>query len=146
MMTLLTIGDVAKRTGLRVSALRYYEDVGILPPAERVAGKRRYDKAVLARLAVVRLAQDVGFSVAEIRSLVEGFNDTGVASERWQELASRKLSEVDALIRRAEHMRYLLEESLGCGCVTLDACQLVLQRSDPLSGQQEPLPSARPDL
>ncbi len=125
-MTMLTIGDVAKRTGLRVSALRYYEEVGVLPPAARVGGQRRYDEAVLARLAVVRLAQEVGFSVSEIRSLVEGFNDVGVASARWQELASRKLSEVDALIRRAEHMKQVLEESLGCGCLTLDACQLVL--------------------
>ena len=142
---MLTIGEVAARAGLRTSALRYYEDVGILPPAERVSGKRRYDEAVLARLAVVRLAQDVGFSVAEIRSLVEGFNDIGVASTRWQELASRKVNEVDALIRRAEHMKQLLEESLGCGCLTLNACQLVLQRSDPLASQQDDWPSARSD-
>src|SRR5918999_1076042 len=116
---MLTIGEVAERAGLRTSALRYYEEVGVLPPAERVGGKRRYDEAVLARLAVIRLAQEVGFSVAEIRSLVEGFDEVGVASTRWQELASRKLGEVDALIRRAEHMKLLLEDSLGCGCVTL---------------------------
>lgn len=127
---MLTIGEVARRAGLRPSALRYYEDEGILPPTMRVGGQRRYDEAVLARLAVVRLAQEVGFSVAEIRSLVEGFDEVGVASSRWQELASRKLSEVDALIRRAEHMKQLLEESLGCGCLTLDACQLVLQHDD----------------
>ena len=124
----LTIGEVAQRAGVRTSALRYYEEVGVLPPAERVGGQRRYDEAVLARLAVVRLAQEVGFSVAEIRSLVEGFNDRGVASQRWQELASRKLTEVDALITRAEHMKQLLEESLHCGCLTLDACALVLKR------------------
>jgi MerR family redox-sensitive transcriptional activator SoxR len=142
---MLTIGEVAKRAGVRTSALRYYEDVGVLPPAQRVGGKRRYDEAVLARLAVVRLAQDVGFSVTEIRSLVAGFNDVGVASARWQELASRKLTEVDALIRRAEHMKQLLEESLGCGCLTLDACQLVLRRGDPLSSQQDASPAARPE-
>lgn len=143
-MTMLTIGDVAKRTGLRVSALRYYEEVGVLPPAERAGGKRQYDEAVLARLAVIRLAQEVGFSVAEIRSLVEGFDDVGVSSDRWQALASRKLDEVDALINRAERMKHLLEESLGCGCLTLDACQLVLRHSDPPSSQQGALPSARP--
>jgi MerR family redox-sensitive transcriptional activator SoxR len=125
-MTKLTIGDVAKRTGLRVSALRYYEEVGVLPRAARVGGKRHYDEAVLARLAVIRLAQEVGFTVAEIRSLVEGFDDVGVSSDRWQELAGRKLDEVDALITRAERMKHLLEESLTCGCLTLDACQLVL--------------------
>jgi MerR family transcriptional regulator, redox-sensitive transcriptional activator SoxR len=142
---MLTIGDVAKRTGLRVSALRYYEEVGVLPPAARVGGKRHYDEAVLARLAAIRLAQEVGFSVAEIRSLVEGFDDVGIASARWQELASRKLGEVDALIRQAEHMKRLLEESLGCGCLTLDACQLVLRHSDPVRIQQDESHSARPD-
>lgn len=142
-MAMLTIGEVARRAGLRASALRYYEEVGILPPAERVGGKRRYDEAVLARLAVIRLAQDVGFSVAEIRSLVEGFDEAGVASTRWQELAGRKVGEVDALINRAEQMKRLLEESLGCGCLTLDACQLVLQRSDPLDGQQESVRTVR---
>jgi MerR family transcriptional regulator, redox-sensitive transcriptional activator SoxR len=127
-MAMLTIGEVARRAGVRTSALRYYEEVGVLPPAERIGGQRRYDEAVLARLAVVRLAQEVGFSVAEIRALVEGFDDVGVASDRWRELATQKLSEVDALITCAEHMKQLLEESLDCGCLTLDACTLVLQR------------------
>jgi MerR family redox-sensitive transcriptional activator SoxR len=144
-MAMLTIGEVAARAGLRTSALRYYEEVGILPAAARIGGKRRYDEAVLARLAVVRLAQEVGFSVAEIRSLVEGFDDAGVASARWQELASRKLNEVDALIRRAEHMKELLVESLGCGCLTLDACRLVLQRNNPLPSPRDTSPSERPD-
>lgn len=127
-MGTLPIGEVARRAGLRTSALRYYEEVGVLPPAERVGGQRRYDEAVLARLAVVRLAQDLGFSMAEIRALVEGFDDVGVPSERWRELASEKLTEVDALIRHAEHMKQLLEESLQCGCLTLDACTVVLAR------------------
>lgn len=127
-MTMLTIGEVARRAGVRTSALRYYEEVGVLPPAERSGGQRRYDEAILARLAVVRLAQEVGFTVAEIRSLVDGFDRVGVTSARWQELASRKLSEIEALIRRAEQMKQVLEESLHCGCLTLDACTLVLDR------------------
>jgi MerR family redox-sensitive transcriptional activator SoxR len=140
---MLTIGEVAKQAGVRPSALRYSEEVGVLPPAQRIGGQRRYDEAVLARLAVVRLAQEVGFSVAEIRSLVEGFADTGVASARWQELAHRKLAEIDALIRRAEHMKQLLAESLACGCLTLDACQLVLRRGESRPHEQA-VPSARP--
>lgn len=127
-MGTLTIGEVARRVGIRTSALRYYEEVGVLPTAERVSGQRRYDEAVLARLAVVRLAQDLGFTVAEIRALVEGFDDVGVPSERWREFANQKLTEVDALISHAEQMKQLLEESLQCGCLTLDACALVLKR------------------
>jgi MerR family transcriptional regulator, redox-sensitive transcriptional activator SoxR len=126
-MTTLTIGQVARRAALRTSALRYYEEVGVLPPVARVSGQRRYDEAVLARLAVVRLAQELGFSVAEIRALVEGFDDMGVPSNRWRELATRKLTEVDALITHAEQMKQLLKESLQCGCLTLDTCTLVLQ-------------------
>ena len=124
----MTIGEVAQRAGVRTSALRYYEEVGVLPPAERINGQRRYDAAVLARLAVIRLAQDLGFSVAEIRSLVAGFDHVGVDSARWREQARRKLTELDALITRAEHMKQLLEASLHCGCLTLDACELVLER------------------
>jgi MerR family redox-sensitive transcriptional activator SoxR len=133
-MAHLTIGEVARRTGLRPSALRYYEEVGVLPPAKRVGGQRRYDEGALARLAVVSLAQEVGFSIAEIRALVEGFADTGVDSARWRELATRKLGEVDALIRHAEQMKHLLVESLDCGCLTLDTCQLVQERvGEPLA-------------
>lgn len=132
-MATLTIGEVAARTGLRTSALRYYEAAGVLPPAERVSGQRRYDETVLARLAVVRLAQDAGFSVAEIRALVAGFDEAGVDAERWRALAGRKLSEIDARIRHAQEMKHLLETSLDCGCLTLDACQLVLERSAPHS-------------
>jgi MerR family redox-sensitive transcriptional activator SoxR len=127
---MLTVGEVAKRAGVRTSALRYYEAVGVLPPAARVGGQRRYEEAVLARLAVVRLAHDLGFSIAEIRSLVAGFDEVGVPSERWRELAARKLTEVEARITQAEHMKQLLAESLHCGCLTLDACAVVLARSE----------------
>ena len=130
-MSEMTIGEVAKRAGLRPSAVRYYEDVGILPPAARVGGQRRYDESVLARLAVIRLAQEVGFSVAEIRELVAGFDTAGIASARWREMAQHKMADVDALLQRAERMKLLLEASLDCGCLTLDTCQLVLQRRDP---------------
>lgn len=125
-MGALTIGEVAQRAGLRTSAVRYYEDAGVLPPAARVGGQRRYDETVLARLAVIRLAQEVGFSVAEIRALVDGFDNAGVASERWQEMARLKMADVNALLQRAERMKQLLEASLECGCLTLDTCQLVL--------------------
>jgi MerR family redox-sensitive transcriptional activator SoxR len=126
-MVSLTIGEVARRAGLRTSAIRYYEEVGVLPPTVRIGGQRRYDEAVLARLAVVRLAQEVGFTIAEIRSLVKGFDEAGVPSARWRQLATHKLTEVDALIARAGQMKRILEASLHCGCVTLDSCALVLE-------------------
>lgn len=129
-MASLSIGEVARRSGLRPSALRYYESVGVLPVAARQHGRRRYDDAILARLAVLQLAQAVGFTVAEMRALVEGFDDAGVDAERWRALAGRKLSEIEALIARAEQMKDVLEASLDCGCLALDSCALVLARQE----------------
>ncbi len=122
-MATLTIGAVARRAGLRPSALRYYESVELLPAPARVNGRRRYDAAVLDRLAVIRLAQEAGFTIAEVRELLTGEDDP---PPRWRALAERKLVEVDAVIARAQATRRLLEESLRCNCVTLGQCASVL--------------------
>jgi MerR family redox-sensitive transcriptional activator SoxR len=121
----LTIGMVAKLAGVRPSAIRYYESVGVLTPARRVRGQRRYAVDVLTHLAVIRAAQDLGFTVAEIRELFAGFPDDTTSSERWHSLARRKMAELDALIARAEGMRGVLRESLRCGCVTFADCEFV---------------------
>lgn len=121
----LTIGTVAKQAGVRPSAIRYYESVGVLAPARRVRGQRRYAADVLTHLAVIRAAQDLGFTVAEIRELFHGFPDDTPSSERWHLLARRKMRELDVLIARAEGMRNMLWESLSCGCVTFADCAFV---------------------
>ncbi len=120
----LTIGDVARRTGLNTSAIRYYERARLLPAPERVNGQRRYDEdeGVLTQLAVVRMAQEAGFTIEEIRTLVSGFPEGTPAAVRWREVATRKLPEVEAMIRRLHIMREVLAESLACDCLTLDAC------------------------
>lgn len=122
MTATLSIGALARQAGLRPSAIRYYESVGLLPAPERVSGRRRYDPAVLARLALIAAAQQMGFTVAEIKTLMYGFSPATPASARWQALAARKLPEVEALIARAEGMKRLLEQALRCGCLTLDDC------------------------
>ncbi|MDP9355766.1 MAG: MerR family transcriptional regulator [Chloroflexota bacterium] len=121
-MARLTIGEVARQAGIRPSAIRYYEEIGVLPSPERVGGQRRYDNDVLTRLGVVRMAQEAGFTIEEVRQLLSGFPEGTPASERWRELAQRKLPEVDARIVRLQAVRAVLEESLRCGCLTLDAC------------------------
>lgn len=121
----LSIGDVARRAGVRPSAVRYYESVGVLPEPRRVNGRRRYGPEVLTHLTVVHMAQEAGFTVAEIRTLLHGFPDDAAASVRWRALAERKIVEGDALIARAQQMRRVLEESLCCGCLTLDDCAVV---------------------
>jgi MerR family transcriptional regulator, redox-sensitive transcriptional activator SoxR len=117
----LTIGQVAQRVGLRPSALRYYEDAGLLPPAERVAGQRRYSPEVVDLLLLIRFCQRVGFSLAEVRRLLAAPRGRA-AKKRWRELVDAKLVEVDALIEQAEQMKRVLQESRDCDCVTLEAC------------------------
>ena len=121
-MQQLTIGEAARRAGVNTSTLRYYERVGLLDPAPRVHGQRRYDPDVLTRLILIGMAQQAGFTIGEIRTLLTGFPEGTPPSERWQELARRKLIEVDAVIERAFAMRRVLEESLQCECLTLEAC------------------------
>src|SRR5215470_2230247 len=118
----LTISDVAKQAGIRTSAIRYYESMGLLPPPPRVSGQRRYQQDILRRLAFIQAAQSVGCSVADIRTLLQELDEDTPLSARWQSLAQRKLVEVDALIDRAQRMRLLLEQGLQCGCPDLEQC------------------------
>lgn len=123
----LTITEVARRAGLRSSAIRYYESIGLLPSPARVNGRRRYDEGVLQRLEIIATAQQMGFTVAEIGTLVGGFGAETPAWARWRVLARAKLDEVDALIDRAQGMKRLLEASLACDCLTLEECVRALQ-------------------
>jgi MerR family transcriptional regulator, redox-sensitive transcriptional activator SoxR len=125
----MSIGEVARSAGVRPSALRYYEGVGLLPPPERANGRRRYDgellREVLDRLEVVRLAQQAGFTISEIRTLLDGFSEDTPPSERWRLLAQDKLPEVEVLLERALGMKDLLERGLRCECLRLEECSLV---------------------
>jgi MerR family redox-sensitive transcriptional activator SoxR len=96
--------------------------VGLLPAPDRVSGRRRYTADVLPRLALIAAAQQMGFTVAEIGTLLHGFSPDTPASARWRVLVAQKLPEVEALIQRAQGMKRLLEEAQTCGCLTLDAC------------------------
>ena len=129
MVESMSIGEVASRAGVRPSALRYYEGVGLLPPPERANGRRRYEgevlREVLERLAVVRVAQQAGFTISEIRTLLNGFAEDIPPSERWRLLAEEKLPEVEALVERALGMKDLLERGLRCECLRLEECSLV---------------------
>lgn len=118
----VSIGDLARQAGVRASALRYYESVGLLAPPTRVNGRRVYDASALDVLRLVQLAKGAGFSVAEIRKLLNGFDRTTPASARWQAMASRKLEDMNDIIARAERMRDLLEKLLTCKCVQLSEC------------------------
>jgi MerR family redox-sensitive transcriptional activator SoxR len=122
----MTIGEVAKRSGLRASAIRYYEKVGLLPEPVRSGGQRRYDSRILSRLAVLERAKNCGFTLDEVRQL---FNDQGRPSERWQRVARKKITELDALIERTQRMKELIVRR--CQCADFDECGRKLMASTP---------------
>ena len=120
----LTIGEVARRVGVRTSAIRYYERVGVLPAPERAGGQRRYTAATVQRLHVIHVAKRAGFSLGDAKLLLQSTEGGSPASSQLRELALRKLPEVDAIIERAEAMRRWLTTASGCDCETLDVCGL----------------------
>jgi MerR family redox-sensitive transcriptional activator SoxR len=134
----MRIGEVARRAGVRVSLIRYYEEIGLLPEPGRLSGQRRYDGTVLRRLAVIDVAQRAGLTLDEIRELVEHGNDP--MSERLRELAARRLPEIDALIERAQRVRAWLHTAQGCDCQSIDDCALF--DDAPLASAQEARPLA----
>jgi len=129
-MALLSISEVARQVGLRASAIRYYEQMGILTPARRVSGQRRYDTSVLYRLAVVRRAQEAGFSLDEIRRLFFGFGKSTPISARWRKTAESKIAELDARIAQIRTMKDLLLKLQDCcQCETVEQCGAGILRS-----------------
>ncbi len=120
----LSIGEVAERVGLNASALRYYERAGLLPPAERVGGKRRYGQDAVELLLLIRFCQQVGFTLAEVGALLTP-PSAKQTKEHWRELLDSKMIELDALIERAQAIKQVLAESRDCDCVTLADCSFV---------------------
>ena len=123
----LTIGEVAGQAGMRTSRIRYYEAHGILPEPARVSGIQRYSADVVRRLAIIDLAQRVGFTLAEIGELLGP--DKRPAHDRIRTLAIDKLPEIEDLIERAMTIRNLLVTCAACDCDSLDQCSLFDDRS-----------------
>lgn len=122
----MTIGGLAKLTGLAPSALRYYESAGLLPAPARESGRRRYDSQAVARLRIIALAREAGFTVAETRTFLSGFSQATPPAARWHALAERKLAEIDARTRQLERMRTLLRSHFQCRCPTIADCERAL--------------------
>jgi MerR family redox-sensitive transcriptional activator SoxR len=122
MMGRWSIGEVAERVGVATSTIRYYEEVGLLPEAARLNGRRRYDSTILDKLNVIRLAQQAGFTIAEIKMLLHDFPVGTPPSERWEVMANRKLVEIDEQIKTMGRMKAMLFHTLTCQCGSLEEC------------------------
>ena len=115
----LLIGDLSRRTGLATSALRYYERIGLLAPDGRANGRRYYGPESAERIALIRLCQDAGFTLAEIRAVVAA----GSRRHRsWRRLMEAKLLELEASIAQAKRAKGLIEHALACRHRELSLC------------------------
>jgi len=123
----LSIGAVAKRTGVAASALRYYEREGLIPRADRSGGKRVWNEDILDRLALIAVAKSAGFTMAEIQTLLAGFARRAPPGQRWRKLAQRKLAELEERVAEVERMRRVLEAVTRCECPTLEECSRALR-------------------
>lgn len=121
-MAELTIGQVARRLGMRASALRYYEDEGILPRPRRVNGQRRYSEDLVDLIRVAKFAQSVGFSLSEVRKLSRGLTGRPAVQRQWRPLAMAKVKELDEVIAKAKQMKSAIESGLRCGCIRVEDC------------------------
>jgi MerR family redox-sensitive transcriptional activator SoxR len=118
----LTIGEVAGQAGLKTSAIRFYEQAGLLPKPLRQAGQRRYSEDIFNRLALLEYAKQSGFKLEEIRRLFYGSREGVPLSARWQQLATAKISELDRQMQQIAAMKRLLERILKCRCIDVDEC------------------------
>jgi DNA-binding transcriptional MerR regulator len=116
---LLTIGELARRTGVAVSALRYYEQVGLMPPVTRVSGHRRYPASAVQLVGVILLLREVGFSLREMKALIASRSDSLVG---WGDLARHKIADLDERIAKAQAARSALQHALGCPHADLLDC------------------------
>jgi MerR family redox-sensitive transcriptional activator SoxR len=116
---LLRIGEVAETTGIAVSAVRYYEDIGVISATSRIGGKRRFDADTVGRVNFIRRAQEVGFSLDEIKTILD--DEAG----DWRDLVDDKLMELRGRRDRLDTMISMLAEIRECGCGAVASCPLV---------------------
>jgi MerR family transcriptional regulator, redox-sensitive transcriptional activator SoxR len=121
----LSIGAVAARAGVSVSALRFYEDRGLIRSRRSEGGQRRYDRAVLRRVAFVQAAQRVGLTLEDIRKALGTLPDHDhLTAKDWKRLSAAWRPMLDERIRLLEGLRDDLDSCIGCGCLSLERCRL----------------------
>jgi MerR family redox-sensitive transcriptional activator SoxR len=122
----LSIGDVARRSGVAPSALRFYERRGLIASTRTDGNQRRYDRAVLRRIAFVQAGRAAGISLVEIRGALSSLPTSRTPSRLdWERLSSRWRNDLDARIETLQALRERLNTCIGCGCLSIDRCELL---------------------
>ncbi len=139
MLSELTIGEMSERTGVATSALRYYEREGLIDASRSEGGQRRYARETIRRVSFVRVAQQVGLSLDDIRAALASLPDNRTPSHRdWHRLSTKWRPHLDAQIAMLERLRDRLDGCIGCGCLSLKSCGLL--NPDDSAGQRGPGP------
>ena len=121
----MTIGELARRTGLSVSAIRFYETKGLVSPGRNAGGQRRFPRSDIRRLSFVLIAQQLGFSIAEIRQRLDQLPSGRPPTHAdWQKISEAMRDTLDAKIRGLTLLRDKLEGCIGCGCLSLERCAI----------------------
>lgn len=121
----LSVGEMADRSGVPVSTLHYYETEGLIKSWRTAANHRRYDRAELRRLSIIRIAQTLGIPLAEIREVLDRLpRDRPVSSKDWERAAKRWQVDLDRRIELLERLRNQMGHCLGCGCLSIEKCPL----------------------
>jgi MerR family redox-sensitive transcriptional activator SoxR len=121
----LAIGEIARRTGLAVSAIRYYEDEGLIAPFRNSGGHRRYDRSDIRKLSFILIAQQLGFPLKRIREALAALPEGRPPSKAdWTRLSHEFRADIDARIATLAGLREKLDGCIGCGCLSLDRCAL----------------------
>ena len=150
MTDLMTVGEVAERSGFASSALRFYEREGLIPAQRTSGGQRRYERSVLRRLAFIAAARHVGLSLDEIRSALATLPSARTPTKAdWEKVSRSWRARIDDEIAALEQLRDGLTSCIGCGCLSLQRCRL----SNPADSQASRGPGAvylskrlRPDI
>lgn len=122
---LLTIGAVAERTGLAVSAVRFYSDQGLISAGRTPSGHRRFPRSVIRRISFIRICQRLGYTLDEITEQLERLPDGRTPNEAdWAELASSFSVDIDRRIVELTQLRDTLSACIGCGCLSLNRCAI----------------------
>ena len=124
MKTVLTIGEIARRSGVAASALRFYEERGLIVAERAGSGHRRFPRSVLRRIAFIVFAQRIGLSLEEIGEELAKLPSHRTPTRRdWSRLSGKWLARIDARIAELERLREGLTSCIGCGCLSIDYCK-----------------------
>ena len=135
----LTVGQVADRSGVAVSALHYYEAEGLISSRRTAGNQRRYPREVLRRVAFIRASQSVGIPLRRIKAALDHLPDGRTPTRQdWERLSAAWRTDLDDQITQLQHLRDRLSGCIGCGCLSLKLCKLI--NPDDILGRQGPGP------